>query len=225
MHYLLFIPGATPQTLESIAKVAGLSDLIDGGQDVQRTENSPANQPGLMLGWLSPTNPHIHFDASRQQWVPSIAKDDAGHPRYWVGFWKDNPPTQSELRRHYTQQGELIKFGADRWILPTPDSVDSRAVYSDDGSMRWEVTRQFSWMCDEAKLLKETYLEEFGIRRMVFNADPTAQVNWLLKLLRVNYRLLPEVAVHLDMWIGKDHLLKVFLSTLGLTVKEGSQDD
>ena len=71
-------------------------------------------------------------------------------------------------------------------------------------------------MCDEAKIIRDEYLQEFGVRDMVFRVEPSVQINWLLKLLRVNYRLLPEVAVRLDMWTGKDHIMDTFLSTLGL---------
>jgi hypothetical protein len=93
-------------------------------------------------------------------------------------------------------------------------------MYADDGSMRWEVVRQFAWMVDEAKTLRETYLHEFGLRQAVFSVDPSAQVNWLLKLLQVNYRITPEIAVALDLWVGKEKLLDIFLTTLGLQRKQ-----
>lgn len=223
MHYLVFIPNAKPADLEQFAKTDGLTDLLDGGHDVMTVEG-PIGQSGLMLGWLSPTNPHMHVDRAKQEWLPSLVKDDAGVPRYHVGIWKDNPPTQSELRRNYTQKGNLTQLGEEKWILPTPDTVDARAVYADDGTMRWEVTRKFSWLCDEAKLITEQYLSEFGLRQMVFNVNPAAQVDWLLKLLRINYRMLPEVAVYLDLWVGRDHLMDVFLKTLGLVRKGGESD-
>ena len=102
---------------------------------------------------------------------------------------------------------------------PTPDTVDARAVYADDGSMRWEVIRQFSWVCDEAIQLRKQYLDEFGLRDMVFRVDPSEQVGWLIKLLQINYRILPEIAIVLDMWVGKDHLIDTVLNTLGLSRK------
>ena len=175
-----------------------------------------------MIGCRTPQSPYIHYAPAEQDWVASVCKDEHGKPRYWVGFWKEKPPTESELRRHYTQAGPLVKFGEARWKLATPDTVDARAVYADDGSMRWEVIRKFSWMCDEAKQLHATYLDqgEFGGRVFVFKHEPSAQISWLLKLLQVNYRMLPEVAVYLDLWIGKDHILDVFLNTLGLFRKE-----
>jgi hypothetical protein len=155
------------------------------------------------------------YSPKEQDWVASVAKVD-GKPLYYVGFWTKEDPKENELRRHYTQAGPLTQFGTAKWKLPTPDTVDARAVYADDGSMRWETIRQFSWMCDEAKVIRDEYLQEFGVRDMVFRVEPSVQINWLLKLLRVNYRLLPEVAVRLDMWTGKDHIMDTFLSTLGL---------
>lgn len=220
MHFLVFIPDCQPSDLEQRAKSAGLADLLTG-HDTLPSIVGPDNDMGIMLAWTSPTSPRHDYSPNEQEWIPSVQKKD-GKPLYWVGFWKEKPPTESELRRHYTQAGKLIQFGQAKWKLPTPDSVDARAVYADDGSMRWETVRQFSWVCDEAKTLVGTYMEEFGLRSLVFKNEPSSQINWLLSLLRVNYRILPEVAVHLDLWIGKDHILDTFLSTLGLSRKDNS---
>lgn len=216
MHFMLHIPDCTPAALESTSRACGLSSLLTG-HDVLPNMPGPHGGTGLQIGWPSPTQPRFHYEADAQQWVPSILKDDAGKPRYWVGFWKDQTPKENELRRHYTQAGPLVELGSQRWKLPTPTTIDARAVYADDGSMRWEVIRQYSWVCDEAEQLRQTYLEEFGLRSIVFRSEPSAQIGWLLKLLQINYRITPEVAVHLDLWIGKDKILDLFLSTLGLS--------
>lgn len=219
MHYLLFIPDCKPSDIEATAKIAGLASII-GEADVAPGHTGPDGQTGVMCGWLSENARLMHYADDQQTWVPSFAKDEHGKPLYWVGFWNDKPPTESELRRHYTQAGPRIKLGEQSWKLPTPDSVDARAVYSDDGSMRWEVIRQFSWVCDEADALKEVYLEDFGVREIVFQHEPSEQIGWLTKLLQINYRLIPEVAAHLDIWIGKQHLIDVFIMTLGLSRKD-----
>ena len=220
MHFLVFIPDCNPQELEQRAKSAGVFDLL-GGHDIMPNVTGVDGSVGMMIGWLSPSNPRLDYAPSEQEWIPSILKI-GGKVAYWVGFWKKELPKEGELRRHYTQAGPLTPFGESRWKLPTPDTVDARAVYADDGSMRWETVRQFSWMCDEAKAIHDEYLESFGVRQLVFNVDPVVQVSWLLKLLRVNYRLTPEVAVRLDMWIGRDHIMDTFLSTLGLHRKSSN---
>ena len=217
MHFLVYIPNCQPVELEPRAKAAGVYDLL-GGHDVMPNVSGPGDSVGIMLGWLSPTNPRLDYSPAEQEWVPSVLKQD-GKPVYWVGFWKKESPRENEMRRPYTQSGPLVKLGEHKWKLPTPDTVDARAVYADDGSMRWETVRQFAWMCDEANAIRDEYLEGFALREMVFKAEPSVQINWLLKLLRVNYRLTPEVAIHLDLWIGKDHIMDLFLSTLGLQRK------
>lgn len=221
MHFLVFLPNSTQQTLETDCKLAGLTDLR-GGEDVMPAVNGPDGLTGIMLGWTGPTNPHMHYDPAKQEWLPSIVKDDAGKPRYYVGIWKDSPPKESELRRNYTQSGVRVQFGDEKWKLPKPDTVDARAVYADDGSMRWETVRQFAWVCDEADALRDEYLQDFGIKAMVFRVDPKTQVEWLLRLLRINYRLTPELAAHLGLWVGRDHILDVVLETLGMCRKQES---
>lgn len=217
MHFLLHLPDCKPDQIETRCRQAGLLHLL-GGHDVLPAHPGPRESVGVMIGWPSPAAPLMNFDATSQDWMPGIVRGDLG-PLYSVGTWKTKAPQENELRRHYTQAGALIELGGQRWKLPTPETVDSRAVYADDGSMRWEVIRQYSWVCDEAEQLRKTYLEEFGIRSAVFQVDPSAQIQWLLKLLQINYRMTPEIAVALDLWVGKEKLLDVFLQTLGLQRK------
>jgi len=214
VHFLTFIPDCSPNQIEDRAKAAGLLDLL-GGHNAVVWNEGPGGLSGVAIAHMQVIGSRHDYSPLEQEWVPSVQKIDR-KPLYYVGFWAKELPKENELRRHYTQAGPVTQFGTSRWKLPTPDTVDARAVYADDGSMRWETIRQFSWMCDEAKLIREEYLIDFGVRDMVFRVEPSEQVSWLLKLLRVNYRLLPEVAVRLDMWTGKDHIMDTFLSTLGL---------
>ncbi len=217
-HFLLFVSNIHAKDLEAAAKTGGFAGVI-GGHDTLPNIEGPGESRGLMVGWPNPQNPLMHYAPAEQTWIPSQLKTD-GKPAYWIGIWNAKPPIENELRRHYTQAGPWVTLGGQRWKLPTPDTVDSRAVFADDGTMRWEVTRQFAWLCDEAETLRQTYLQEFGLRQMVFNIDPSAQIGWLLKLLQINYRMLPELAVHMDLWTGRDAILDLFLTTLQLQRKQ-----
>jgi hypothetical protein len=97
-HYLLFLPDTKPTDLEAAAKLAGVYSII-GGHDVLPNVEGPGGNRGLMLGWLTPQNPLMHFAAGEQTWLPSIVKNDGGKPRYWVGIWNAKPPQENELRR------------------------------------------------------------------------------------------------------------------------------
>lgn len=215
MHYLLFVPQVARKDLESASKVGGFATALDGN-DVIEGQKGPRGMMGCMVFYPHPDHPWGHYDEAKQTWVPSIAKNENGDPRYWVGFWNEKPVQENQIRRNYTQAGNWVKLGEQRWKLPTPSTVEATAKYNDDGSMRWEVTRQFSWVCDEAEQLTRVYEEESGMRMFVYKTEPSAQINWLLKLLQINYRLLPEVAAHLNLWTGRDHILDTFLSTLGM---------
>lgn len=214
MHFLTFIPGCSPNQIEDRAKAAGIIDLL-GGHNAVVCNSGPDGLSGVMIAHMQVIGSRHDYAPNEQEWVKSVQKNE-GTPLYYVGFWTKDEPKENELRRHYTQAGPLVQLGNAKWKLPTPDTVDARAVYADDGSMRWETIRQFSWMCDESKIIRDEYMENFGLRDMVFRAEPSVQINWLLKLLRVNYRLLPEVAVRMDLWTGRDHIMDTFLSTLGL---------
>jgi hypothetical protein len=217
VHFILHLAGATTKDLEHRAKVAGVADLF-GGHDVLAMAEGPQGVAGINAGWLSPDNQRMHYEPSAQIWKPSFLQID-GQPAFWVGFWKDSLPKENQLRRVLTQPGSLIQLGEQKWKLPTPDTVDAEAIYRADGTMFWEPVSRFAWMVDEAAQLREAYLQESGVRMFVFKADPTPQIDWLTKLLRVNYRITPEVAAHLHLWIGKDHILDVFLNSLGLVRK------
>jgi hypothetical protein len=221
VHFLIYLPDATPQTLNDRMKSAGLSDLL-GGHDTLPGAKGPETEIGVMVGWLQPGD-RCHYQPAIQDWIPSIVKDESGKSQYWIGVYRDKPPIENELRRKYTQDGPWIDFGGQRWKVPTPDSVDSRAMLQDDGTYKWEVIREFSWMCDERQQLQDAYLKELGIRELVFRSEPSAQIGWLLKLLKINYRMTPEVANHLGLWVGKNRIMDTFLMTLGLFRKE-SQD-
>lgn len=218
MHFLVFVPKCSRHDLEKVANVSGLNPVI-GGHDVMDGQKGPRGLMGCMIFHPTPESPWAHCDENKQEWLPSIARDDNGDPKYYVGFWKDKPPQENQIRRHYTQAGVFVKLGGQRWKLPTPGTVEAKAVYNDNGSMRWEITPEFAWVYAEAEQLANVYKEEGGMRMMIYDVDPVAQVNWLLKLLQINYRLLPEVAAYLDLWTGRDHILDTFLSTLGLSRK------
>ena len=225
MHYQLFLPdwpqGANDEARNKEARIRGVEDILTGSFDALPGQPGPQDQNGLLVAWVSQANPHHCYKPSQQTWLPSMAKIENGRPAYWIGLWNSGAPTESELRRPYTQNGVWIKLGDEKWKLPTPWTVDAKAVYQDHGSMKWVPVRQFSWMVDEAEKMHAKYLQATELTAMSFHyeEDPTEQIAWLLKLLRINYRLLPELAVHLEMWSGRKHLLEMFLASINLMIK------
>lgn len=221
MHYLIWID-QQPQDSAALADVltaVGLADHFERCEPKRlgNGKETPTGNPGLLCAWLSPGQDRHYYRPSEQTWIPSLAKHD-GRPLYHVGVFNDALPTESELRRQYTQHGGWWKFGAEKWKLPTPATVPQSAQYNDDGSMRWVPLREFAWVGDEAQKMAEEYLEGYD-KTVEFIVDPAPQIAWLLRLLRINYRLTPEVAAHLDLWTGQSEMMDALLSTLGLQRK------
>lgn len=222
MHYQLFLPewplNPDAERIEAESRKRGITDIWDNS-DKLPAHDGPSGKPGLLVAWLNPKNTQHVYDPSKQTWIPSIQKLDSGEHAYWIGIWNGKEPVEKELRRHYTREGMLTELGGQKWIIPTPTTVDQRAVYNDDGSMRWEPIRQFSWMCDEAKLIADALSQSsVGGLELEFDNNPVRQIEWIIRLLRVNYRMLPELAAHLELWTRRQHILSTYLATLNLRV-------
>lgn len=218
MHYQLFLPtGNVEQSLNESLAAVGLADHAGNATPI-KCEKGPGGLSGKLVGWISTAagSTCLDYRPDKQTWIESVPVDGRERGAYWVGIWNDSPPTESELRRPYTQSGEWVEFAASKWKLPTVGSVDRYAAYNDDGSMRWVPVREFAWLMDESEKLKEEYLQSWGAKELAFQFNPTEFVDWLLRLLRVNYHMTPEVAAHLELWRSGQVADAVLLS-LGLS--------
>lgn len=227
MHYLLFIPRKAEGhdnniDLTSRLSEVGLADHVAGAMPCN-IASGPDGLNGFIIGWGNVVG-KLQYKPDAQTWVKSVPRTGVDAGAYYIGIWNDSPPTEGELRREYTQTGKFVPLGSDRWKIPTPDTVDKHAVYNDDGSMRWETVRQFAWLVDEATKLQNEYLEHGSEKLMTFAFDPSEFVGWLLRLLRINYRLTPEVAAHLELFRA-GQVADAVLASLGLQRTGGSGDD
>ena len=231
MHYLLYLPndeksGALKERLTAV----GLDDHIDNATS-NGCEAGPDGKPGTLLGWTSTAsgNTRIEYRADEQEWKASYKTESADAGAYWVGIWTASPPTEGELRRHYTQQGELTEFGSnkEKWKLPTPGSVRRRvsfeAMAADDGSDRWVPVRAMSWLIDEAARYRDEVLDNSREKILTFQWNPHEWAYWVLRLLKVNYHLTPEVADYLELF-QDEQVKEGVLKSLELRVVEGEDD-
>lgn len=230
MRHQIFLPDAfkpAAAELQKFDKWIASVGLPDHAQDAThiRTQG-PEDQGGLMVGWIhSRGNRTIDYRPNDQIWIPAAPVDGGEPGRYWVGFNKNKPPRESDLRRPYTQtEGEWTQLGDDRWKLPTPRTVPKSAQYMDDGTMRWFPVREFAWLVDEAEKYREELREKAQQKLTLAQIDPTEFVEWLLKLLQVNYLLPRELAAELELW-RDGSLVNAVLLSLGLQqVSEGDDN-
>ena len=178
----------------------GLEDHMTGCDALPiPAEESPSGHSGILYAWRSKGDDQIIVKKDQQEWM----KSEAG---YWVGVWKDKMPTEQQLRRTYTQKGVWVAFGANRetWKVPTPQTIDQRLALSDDGSWQYQPIRELAWYGDEVAKIwstcEVTDVDSNGHTNFVVPTNVLDIVNLLVRVLRINYRITPEVCHMLDMF-------------------------
>jgi hypothetical protein len=219
-HFLIFIPGASgasPKLLEE----AGLADFVEGAEflstgHVPELPGGAAN--GVLCGWRKPgSEPRIWYLPNEQEWRPAIAVDGFAAARFHIGFWKDRPPLPSELGRRYRNPGTSFRLDdGQEWLFPEARELPRTIMLEDDGSWKFEVHRQFHdfWLVVQ-QWSKDLAAAEVQGDKAETKFAYTKIFEFLCRALRINYRMLPEVASHLRMFNTQNvvaPLLKVVAS-------------
>lgn len=215
-HFLIYVGSEnadlanSQRTLENV----GLDDLIDGHEAVQLTpQQSPDGKGGLLFAWRKPGDTRFCYREKEQTWIDAVPDCDLESGRYMVGFWDDSPPEPQELMRNYPYPGGKHELGDREWLFPTLAELPREAVLMDDGTWKFAVQRTYYQLWIERETWAEFILDETKV------ADFGELVAWLLRCLKLNYRLTPEVADHIKLF--DNHL--EFLKPLVTIVKpEGS---
>lgn len=195
MDFQIFIPGA--DSAEAGLTSVGLRHLaVDVTFSPLRA--GPDGQPGVLCSWIPARGrPRVGYQPDQQEWIPAIAQEDYPAARYWVGFWKDSPPSPEVLRRPYPYMGSPVRLDdGNEWIFPRVESIPMTLVRQDDGSTAFLPQRRLSEYVAAAELL----------RPVLNGLAPGAQTTWsgirdVLEMgLNANYRLTPEVCDRLKLW-------------------------
>lgn len=198
-HFLIYLPGAQGQSPE-LLEAAGLADFVAGAEFLQSP--GPDGGRGAICAWRKPGHdPRVNFAPSEQTWIRQAVE----RPLYYAGIWNDKPPLPEELLRPYPYRGRQFALGdGQQWLLPFARELPRDLVLSDDGGWRFEVQRRFyafwlecqNWIEDlvssgDPNIDRDSFVAKVSYLRMV---------EFLIRALRINYRLLPEVASHLRLF-------------------------
>lgn len=192
-HHLVFIDNELVKgdSKEAVFKRLGLEDHTAGCDSLLvSAEESPSKNAGLMFAWRTKGDDQIIFNVDKQQWMKSC-------DGYWVGVWKDKLPTEEQLRRPYMQKGKwLVLNGGDRWKLPTPATIEQELALQDDGTWTYTPLRELSWLSDEIEKRQSSFVvgeSSDGTVDIHLSYDPREAIGLIIRALRINYRMLPEV--------------------------------
>jgi hypothetical protein len=193
-HHLVFVENelAKNEPKEVLFKRIGLEDHTAGAVGLPvSADESPSGNAGTLFAWTSKGDDQIIVKKDQQEWMKSC-------DGYWVGVWKDNLPTEERLRRPYMQKGIWITFrSGDRWKLPTASSIDQELALKDDGKWEFKPLRELSWYSEEVEKRRSSFTfgeVEDGQVQINLSYDPREAIELIIRALRINYRILPEVA-------------------------------
>lgn len=199
MRYLLFVPeskfheGDKSVPLETVAKLCGFEDHLGGHAVIGvAPEDSPTGEAGKLIGWQKPGDNQLIVKKDDQVWITNAKYG------YSVGMWKNSPPTESDLRRDITQRGEFLNFGDPEtgWKITRPDELDARVIFTAEGDPSFVPIAKFSYYTDAIDKCVQTS-EEDGRKYYRWSIGDAARI--VMLSLRLNYRLLPEVANHINL--------------------------
>lgn len=218
-HHLVFIENEVAQgkPKDKLFKEIGLEDHIAGCDALPvSAEESPCDKAGILFAWRSPKDNQIIVKMSEQEWMKSAAG-------YWVGVWKDNLPTEEQLRRTYMQKGQWIELRGGKWKLPTPATIDKDLALNDDGTWKYVPIRELSWYSEECEKRYADFefgeVDENGKMAMRLVYHPLEVVNLIVRALRINYRITPEV-VHLMRLVTERNVSEAYGKIFDLSFTE-----
>jgi hypothetical protein len=215
-HHFIYVGS---ELLRGIAKTedqlasVGLADHAIGGLPYTVPTDGPDGRSGTLYAWLKTGTSQKHFDPQRQTWFPAAQNGELPQGRYWVGVWKDAPPTEMDLRRPYRYGGKSVELAGQHWLVPVPHELPHDARLADDGSWRYVIQRQYH----------DYYLRVLDYRSDA--AEGGARLTLLnmltlsLEALSLNYRLPPELASHLRLF-DQNSAARAFAAALDLDLRE-----
>ena len=236
MYFNYFLPGRRSVTLDELLQL-GLGHVFEPETAAPPktpftpcgVTNGPGGQHGLIV---SPSDQYCGYYQQRQVWKREVGGD------YWVGMWKDQPPTPDTLARANLIPGQWVRLGdGHAWLFPT-----ARHWGEEDDRVVWEcglpsrLTRDDSgrWVSGDVKpRYQELWRLATELLEAIWAGTATQfaeRDNLVIECLRCNYRVsaieidllgvhdqqLRERAVEVLLDIDTlDTLLKKKLTTLG----------
>lgn len=197
MHFVIFFPGSHPSSPELLKK-HGMADLV-AGYSAMNAASGPNKVPGLLYHWV----PRPHYDADSTEWI------DCG--AYFVGVHTEQKPTPSELQRARLFDGYAVRLcDGHEWIVPAAVRLP-RDMRLEGGKWTRRVKREFDDFWTKSERYFKQFVESVSNEEGVFSVDEditqeqydSEVMGYLIKALRLNYRITPELVSHLGLFDTK----------------------
>ena len=172
---------------------------------------------GTLVHWISSDasySPRDYVGSKTEQvWIPSYS-DDTKKPLYFVGLWLDEQLFASELkRRHIVDGATITTLNGDELIIPEIRYFPTRIARTKDGNIENRVLDEYKDLFTESVIVFDALVSWFKT-----GEQPEIAANWvnyIEKLVQINYRILPEVCDFLQWW-DKEIILQIAAESVSL---------
>jgi hypothetical protein len=200
-HFLLYLPGAKGQSAKMFGEI-GLPDLAAGAEFME--SQGPDGGRGALVAWRKPAadDKRFHFARDLQTWIPAVPAGELAAGRYWVGVWKDSLPKPAELARGENgtvpHTGHSLQLGDGQcWIFPDARELPRDFVFDGAGELTMVIQPAFQPLREEALQWLDRLVEGAAVDGRKTVLSYSELFAFLLKGLRLNYRIVPEVVTAL----------------------------
>lgn len=212
--FQVFIPHSTedPASLGNV----GLGDLVHGAHSLKVSQaESPSGEAGVLWFWPRPGKPQFGVRAG-QTWVPAVASEGLPFSRYRVDL--TGPLDPSELKRPYQERGRSVELGdGKKWLVPSSAELPRDLILADDGSVKFELQRQFAAYGIEVEQWRDRLAKE--LRGDLAGHSFADMLGFAIQALRINYRLTPEVCNQLRLF-STTNVIPTILAAIGARPSE-----
>lgn len=197
MHYQIFLPNTDDAGVPGKLAAVGLGDHVEGAEAVL-CDAGPDGLGGVLCAWRKPGDgADLCYNAERQTWVSAAAEGHLEKGRYWVGFDDARPPLPNELQRVYAYRGHWCELAdGNRWLIPAPNELPHDLIPLDDGGWKFEVQRRYH----DHILQVDMWRQLFMTAEKDAEFDFQSVADFVLRALRLNYRITREVVGHLRLF-------------------------
>lgn len=198
MHYQIFIPKPQGKGAERFAAVGLSADLAADANEQIVFENGPDNLSGVLFSWGESCTEYKPLEC---EFVPAFPTtiDGKDYPagRYYVGFWKGKPPTPAELEYKTSIKGYLLPLGdGNYWGIPNAGELPQAwRPGPGDGRPRLVVKERYQAFF-ERSVKWFNFINDAAPGRHKVSSDV---FDFVGEALAINYRLVPEVLLRLEL--------------------------
>ena len=186
-HHFIWIPQQHVRgfKVEERLSAVGLADHADGADSIHCA--GPAGT-GQLFAWRKNSLQPMHYNANEQTWVAAAKNGDRPEGRYWVGVFKDSPPTPQDVQRPGQLHGLGIELGdGAKWRIPVPHALPHDLILQSDGSMKHEPKERYQSISIEADEWRGR------LKADQLPVDYEELYAFCVRCLSLNYRMPPEL--------------------------------